>query len=238
MQNDTHSDTGYYSIREAARLLQVSKLLVKNWSLGYSAGWRGKGITDKYPSVITPQHKQDDEFPLGFFNIIELRFLFAFRDMFSLQMLRKFYTKAQELLKVEYPFACQRFYTDGKKNILAELVEYVVDELGKVKKHKVLVDLLDGQMCWDEILKPYLFLGLEYKNEIVVRWHPMPEEAPRVIIDPAVCFGSPSLLESKIATKVLYDTYMREGSIDATIWWHSCTEEEVKQAIRYEKHLN
>lgn len=59
---------------------------------------------------------------LGFFDLMEIRFVHAFRQHgVSLQHIRKALEKAHELFDLDYPLSTLRLKTDGRK-IFAEIL--------------------------------------------------------------------------------------------------------------------
>ncbi len=229
---------GFYSLTDAANLLKENRRLVRNWTFGYSAGWRGRGTREEYPPVLTPQHPDSTDYPLGFYNLIELRFLFSFRKKDqSLQKLRKLYETIQSFLQLDYPYTSKSFYTDDGGQIYVRLIEKIKSYAGDAHEAEELLNLFNMQYEMWPVVRPYLSLGLEYENDRVVRWYPMREEAPAVVIDPKLNHGMPTIENTHVPTWVLFDTWQRHQDLQYTSWWHKVPEEKVRQAKLYEEHL-
>jgi uncharacterized protein (DUF433 family) len=169
---------------------------------------------------------------IGFRDLIELRFVQAFVDHgVSLTVIRAAAAAAREQLNLDYPFASQKFRTDGKR-IFGE----AIDELGDVK----LIDMAKRQFVFSHIITPSLYGGLEYEGDQVRRWFPLGKgkENRQVVVDPAHQFGQPMLLEAGIPTDTIYSSYLAEGGDKRAVSrLFDVSVKSIEAAIRFELHL-
>ena len=63
-----------------------------------------------------------------------------------------------------------------------------------------------------DIIKPSLYDGIEYDltNKFARRWYPNKQR--RVVLDPSIEFGKPTVVGSGIPTAALFAHYLAEGS--------------------------
>lgn len=116
---------GVYGAAEAVRLLNfrrddapstpaVSRQTVARWLRGYD--YRVGGDWHHSDPLWRPDYANDDDvLELSFRDLIELRFVKAFRDAgLSLPTIRTCFARAVEEVRDERPFSTRRFRTDGK----------------------------------------------------------------------------------------------------------------------------
>jgi hypothetical protein len=154
MEQDALS-RGAYSASEALRLLNfskaatahhVSRSTVARWLRGYDFGPDGDGHSEP---LWRPDYKnEDDLLELSFRDLIELRFVKAFRDIgLALPTIRECYERAAEEVHDDRPFSTQKFRTDGK-TIFLEITEGL--------QEAKLVDLRRRQNVFRTIVEPSL----------------------------------------------------------------------------------
>src|SRR5690348_1230939 len=98
---------GVYSAPQAARLIHSRPNEIRRWLGGYHG----------HSPLWEPQlpRTADGELRLGFLDLMELRFVRAFRKHgVSLQHIRQVLAKARDLIRSEHPLSTRRFKTDGK----------------------------------------------------------------------------------------------------------------------------
>ena len=147
---------GAYTATEGLRLLnfsrgitpvrQVSRATVARWLRGYDFGGDGEGHSEP---LWRPDYSNNDNLiELSFRDLIELRFVKAFRDIgLSLPTIRECYQRATEEVHDERPFSTQKFRTDGK-TIFLEITEGI--------QEAKLVDLRRRQNVCRTIIEPSL----------------------------------------------------------------------------------
>lgn len=226
---------GAYSASEGLRLLNfsrskasvrhVSRSTVSRWLRGYHFGAEGEGHSEP---LWRPDYQNDDNLiELSFRDLIELRFVKAFRDFgLALPTIRECYQRAAEEVQDERPFSTQKFRTDGK-TIFLEITEGI--------KEGKLVDLRRRQNVFRTIVEPSL-KDLEFDASTVARWYPMGSNRKSVVIDPSRSFGRP-IARSGVPTEVLSRALEAEGSIGNVVRLYDVTAAEVKDAIAFEKRL-
>lgn len=163
-----------YSVAEAARYSEA-----KAQTIGY---WFRGGQTS--PPTL-PRRKAGER--LNYFEAVEVAFVAVFRGYgVRLKNLRNARAYFQALLQTEYPFAAERFYTEGSR-ILREWGD--LQELSEFTE--VVIGDEQGQLAWAELLGER-FHTFDYEHGLALRWHVAGRSSP-VQIDPRVSFGAPSV---------------------------------------------
>ncbi|MCP4594097.1 MAG: DUF433 domain-containing protein [bacterium] len=213
---------GIYSVPEASRLTGVPGRCIHRWLWGY----RSKGRVQS--PLWEPQHSLVDGFrSLGFRDLIEVRFVHAFRAKgVSLPTLRKAIRCAQELFTQAYPFSSLAFKTDGR-SIFADLVETAPD----VRRA---FDLVSGQHIFDFFVES-LFEGLKYQGGDLVRWMPLGEDR-EVVVDPRRNFGQP-IVRQGVPTDVLAQAFAVEESSSHVAGLYEVPLAAVHDAVEFESKL-
>lgn len=219
---------GLYRVPEAGRITRVPPASIRRWLWG-----RPPGAEDRDRGSLPLWRPQvpviDRSHALGFRDLIEIRFVHAFRQRgVSLQTIRKAIDEATRLLHQDHPFSSLRFKTDGK-NILAEVTEGTADKA-------LLFDLLTGQYLL-EIVFDRLYDGLEYSGlDEPLRWWPLGRNRG-VVLDPRRSFGQSVVHPAGVPTAVLADAYAAEQSVEAVADWYEVTPDAVHDALDYESAL-
>jgi uncharacterized protein (DUF433 family) len=227
---------GAYSAAEGLRLLNftrgpgpvrhVSRNTVARWLRGYDFETdEGGGHSEP---LWRPDYSNDDDLiELSFRDLIELRFVKAFRDIgLALPTIRECYQRAADEVHDERPFSTQKFRTVGK-TIFLEITE----GLHEAK----LVDLKRRQNVFSTIVEPSL-KDLEFDASAVARWFPLGTARKSVVVDPARAFGRP-IAASGIPTEVLSRAVDVEGSVAKVVRLYDVTSAEVKSAVAFERKL-
>jgi uncharacterized protein (DUF433 family)/DNA-binding transcriptional MerR regulator len=229
---------GVYSAAEGVRLLNftrnpsaprrsVSRQTVARWLRGYD--FERDGDVRHSDPLWTPDYLNDnDQIELSFRDLIELRFVKAFRDLgLTLPAIRECFARAVEEVRDDRPFSTQHFRTDGKTIFL---------EITKDLQEGELIDLRRRQRVFRTIVAPSL-RDLEFDAEAVVRWFPLGINRRSVVIDPARAFGRPITRASGVPTEVLAEAVKIEGSIERVAALYESSSSEVKDAIAFEQRL-
>ncbi|EPN46921.1 hypothetical protein A244_22321 [Pseudomonas syringae pv. actinidiae ICMP 18807] len=164
---------------------------------GYSAA----GVD--HPGLCTPEIAFLYDKLLGFHELLEIRFVHAFRQHgVSLQAIRSASLQAREMFGQRYPFTCRRFQTDGR-----DIFATVLDETGD----EALLDLVKRQYAFKQVITPSLYEGIDYAGEeSAKRWYPV-KRSKAVVLDPARNFGKSVLTITGIDTAAIYHSYLAEG---------------------------
>jgi uncharacterized protein (DUF433 family) len=227
---------GAYSAAEGLRLLNfsrgpakarhVSRSTVARWLRGYDFETdEGGGHSEP---LWRPDYSNDDDLvELSFRDLIELRFVKAFRDIgLALPTIRECYQRAADEVHDERPFSTQKFRTDGK-TIFLEITEGI--------QEAKLVDLRRRQNVFRTIVEPSL-KDLEFDASAVARWFPLGTARKSVVVDPARAFGRP-VSNSGVPTEVLARAVEIEGSPRRVSFLYNVSTAEVRDAVMFERKL-
>jgi uncharacterized protein (DUF433 family) len=188
---------GLYTPAEASLYTGIPAADIRRWLFGYTA----HGV--QYPGIWSSELADLDEAVLGFHDLIEIRFVHAFRQHgISLQAIRNASQQAKELFNQAYPFTCKRFQTDGR-SIFATVLSETGDES--------LLDLIKRQYAFEQVIKPSLYEGIDYtESEAAQRWYPV-KRSKAIVLDPSRNFGKPVLTMAGIDTATIFSAYKTEG---------------------------
>lgn len=220
---------GIYSVAEASRLTHVPSRSIRRWLQGYT--FQASGERHRSGPVWDPQLPPiDDDLALGFLDLMEVRFVDAFRRHgVSWKAIRLAAERACEILGRDHPFSTFSFQTDGK-TIFAEI-------LREAPREPALLDLVRSQYAFRQVLAPYLYRGLEFsKDDVPVRWRPMPRN-DHVVLDPKRQLGRPIVDSEGVPTAVLMNAYRVEESYDRVAQWFEVEPRSVMAAVRFEEYL-
>jgi DNA-binding transcriptional MerR regulator len=238
VSNHTEKDAlsrGAYGASEGVRLLNfnrgnaevrnVSRNTVARWLRGYNFGADGKSRSEP---LWRPDYNNDDQLiEFSFRDLIELRFVKAFRDAgLALPTIRACYERAAEEVKDERPFSTRKFRTDGK-TIFLDITEGL--------EGANLIDLRQRQNVFRTMVEPSL-KDLEFDASAVSRWFPLGMSRKSVVIDPTRSFGRP-MTASGVPTEVLRRAVEVEGSIAKVAKLYDATQAEIKDSVFFEDRL-
>ncbi len=188
---------GVYTPAEAALYTDIPSKDIRRWIFGY----KSEGV--EYPGLWLPELGRSEEKLLGFHDLLEIRFVHAFRKHgLSLQTIRAASTQARELFNQAYPFTCKQFQTDGR-SIFATVFDQTGDE--------AILDLAKRQYAFRQVIGPSLYEGIDYTGEgRALRWYPV-KRSKAVVLDPSRNFGKPVLASTGVDTSTIYHAYLAEG---------------------------
>lgn len=163
-----------YRVGEAASYVGISPQQVSYWEKSggsdkaLSARGRGSGIS--------------------YLQLIEVSVVASMRKAgVKLNKIRDARTYFAEKLGLDFPFAQAKFKTDG-----AEILQDIKGNDGKILKDKLLSASANGQLVWTDLLEGR-FHQFDYSDHgLVVRFYPS-DQNRRVVINPAIDFGAPSV---------------------------------------------
>lgn len=205
---------GIYSFREAAQLLSVSSQRVRRWADGYTFACKS-GESKSGPILQTNR----DTPVLSFPELIELMFV---REYVSLGVSLQHIRATSEALAREvgpYPFNSQQLLVNGKELIIRTAEE-------AFKRPDV------GQLIFD-YAENSLVRSLDFSNEMVCRYN-IPEYEKTIYLDRSLRGGEPAVSEFAIPTRIIFDLWEREESVDPVADYFALPEHLVMAAIRYE----
>lgn len=230
---------GVYGARESLQLLNftrddvtvrstITRMTLARWMRGYAFSTNGhSGFSEP---LWTPDYaNDDDQIELSFRDLIELRFVRAFRELgLSLPAIRDCFQRAVEEVRDPRPFSTRRFRTDGK-TIFLEVTDRVKNADAQ------LIDLRRRQGVFQTIVAPSL-KDLEFDAEVVARWYPLGANKG-VVIDPTRSFGRAIALDGGVPTEVLATAVAVEGSIERAAAIYEVTTSAVRAALTFEHRL-
>lgn len=213
---------GLYSIREACRLSGVPEARIRRWLHGYFFLHQGER---RFSSPVVERPRVNDDDPVFFADLLEIRFLDAFREYgVSWSAIRIAAARARRLLHLSHPFSSRKFMTDGR-TILARIADRTVDEM--------LIDLVRNQYEFSKVITPMLYAGIDFSEfETPVRWWPLGRKR-RVVIDPTRSFGAPIVVEG-VRTDVLAMGARAERAQWRAAEWYGVETQSVRDAVRFE----
>jgi uncharacterized protein (DUF433 family) len=216
------ADAGLYTVPMAARLLAATPTKVRSWVEGY-------GHSDAPPILIRQLPRVGGKTLLGFLDLIESAFIRHFREIgYSPQTIRKVALKLRERHHVDHPFAMdKRFRADGKS-----IFEEVVSDEGERR----LVNLMNDNFVIVPAIEPSLFQQVFYVEDIAREWIPLVQH-PRVLINPKIAFGRPTVRDIWVPTEALFASYQAEGGAGAAAEEFGVSEDDVAAAVSFEQEL-
>jgi hypothetical protein len=219
---------GFYTVREAARLLGIAQpAKITGWLSGHGSRGRGPVIQRQYRPIEGVQE-------LGFLDLIEVRFVEHFRKQgVSLQALRKAAEFAREEWKLRHPFATSgtRYLTDR-----VQIFSRTARDLGD----DTLLNLVTRQYEMYVVLEEVLAKGVDFDpaSGIAREWRPGPVAFPNVALSPVVAYGQPAIMPSGVPTSAIYATWKAEnGSYVAASDWYEIDEGLAREAVEFELRL-
>lgn len=225
---------GFYSISEAARLIEVgNRRRILGWLEGYPNRSAGALIRRDYRPIDRRQE-------LSFLDLLEVRFIEHFREQgVRVQTLRRCVETARELWRTEKPLATSHIRFKARKDGRDVLAEEVLKPAAQESKDPKLLSLCTRQYEFYVAIQDILVKGLSFDphTHFATRWVPRPQRFPEVAIDPTIAYGRPAG-PSKVPTSVLYAAWEAEGrKLDPVSDWYEVTLAEAKVAVEFELEL-
>jgi uncharacterized protein (DUF433 family) len=213
--------------RPAASARSVSRQTITRWLRGYDYS-AGAGPKKHSGPLWAPDYANDDDtVELSFRDLIELRFVKAFRDVgLSLPTIRECFMRAVEAVEDKRPFSTQQFRTDGK-TIFLEITDGVQE--GK------LLDLKRRQVAFHRVVEPSL-QELEFDANIVARWFPL-GMSRNVVVDPSRSFGRPIVTQGSVPTETLCEAVKIEGALEKVARLYEVPLAAVRDAVAFQTQL-
>lgn len=219
---------GFYTVREAARLLAIAQpSKITGWLHGHKGRGRGPIIRRQYQPIEGTQE-------LGFLDLIEVRFVEHFRKLgVTMQALRKAAATARELWQQQHPFATSNTkYLTDRVEVFAKTARDVHDS--------TLLNLVTKQYEMYVVLEEVLAKGVEFDpaSGIAREWKPKPVEFPDIVLSPLVAYGQPAIVHFGVPTSAIYSTWKAEnGNYAAISDWYEIDEKLARQAVEFELGL-
>jgi uncharacterized protein (DUF433 family) len=218
-----------YSTSEASHYLRVPVNTIRNWAVGYSYPSRAGKLARAKPLIDVADARQH---LFSFINLLELHVISALRRDHNVQMqnIRRAIEYLQAKLKSLHPLIDEEMETDGTDIF--------------VSKYGSLINASrDGQLAMKALLQAHLKRIERNEHGVAIRLFPFTRahdagttlDAPRLIaIDPAVAFGRPVIVGSRVPTSEIAERFQAGESPGELAEDFGRTEEEVWEAIRCE----
>lgn len=218
-----------YSSFEASRYLRIPENTVRNWAFGY-AQRTGPGRTMRSRPLLKAADTQ--RHLLSFVNLVELHMISALRRDHNVQMpkIRRAIDYLEAKLRSPHPLIDEEMETDG--------TDIFINKYGSLINAS-----RDGQLAMKALLQAHLKRIERDERGVAVRLFPFTRkrdadtivEAPKLIaIDPAVAFGRPVIVGSRVPTSEIAQRFQAGESPSEVAQDFGRTEEEVWEAIRCE----
>lgn len=214
---------GFYTVREAARLLGME-------NGNKIARWLAPTAGKTAPVVVRDYKRIGAHNEVSFLDLVELRFVLHFRRInISLQSLRIAAKNARDELKCSHPFATSnvKFQTDRRQIFL--------DTARETGDHELL-NLMTKQVAIYDVIEQSFARDLEFDVDGLARlWRPAPADAPNVMVAPVFAFGKPVISQRRVPTRAIFDSWLaNEHENEAVAEWFDIEPAEVEEAIRFE----
>lgn len=226
---DTGNDlgAGLYSVADAARIIGVTPSTLRSWLASHANAVQMEANARQPASA----RRHDEDLALTFVELVEFLFVARFRQVgVKLSVIREAAERAAADFGTPYPFASERFATDGAA-LFAALADCTDKAAGRD-------DTLHGQRAFEQTVRPF-FAQFDYgEDQFAARFWPRQRDG-RVVLDPRRAFGQPIDAETGVPTAVLYDAVVANPEDDvATIArWFAVPVAAVDAAVTYERSL-
>ena len=218
---------GFYTVSEAARLLQIdSSRAIYGWLAGHTGVRADPVIRRDYQPIAGSQE-------LSFWDLMEVRFIHHFRKQgVPLQTLRRTAEKARRDMRKKHPFALSNLtYMTDRKRIFSQVVEETGDQ------HTM--DILGDQYEMYEVIEFVLARNVAFHpiTGLAESFQPL-GEYPSILVDPRFAYGKPVVARRGIPTAAIFRQVRAEkGNKDRVAHWFGVSVDEVDEAIGFETKI-
>ncbi|MEM6888462.1 MAG: DUF433 domain-containing protein [Pseudomonadota bacterium] len=203
-----------YRVSEAAEYADISPQTISAW---------GRHNSQKRAAT----NSRASKLGLNFLELIEVAIVAELRrEGVSLNRIRDARKYFSEALDSRYPFALEKFKTDGV-NIFLDFS----DKEGRPLDDRLVAADELGQLVWADFLQKSL-REFWYDDGLAVRWYVNGEDS-KVVIDPRICFGSPSI--EGVMTRAIKNEWANGVAIAEIAEDYSISTEVVVEALTFEK---
>lgn len=222
--------TGIYPLHQAAKLVGAEPRALRRWLQGYTRKYKDQHVRSEplWQTQFNGQELPDDV--IGFRDLLELRMVAAFvKHGVDLKVIRATIEVATRHFGNDYPLTNRQFRTDGKR-IFLQAVETASGE-------PTMVDVIQKQFVFSDIITPSLYAGIEYSEQGAVRWFPLGKRKV-IVLDPSIQFGTPVITSAGIPTDTIYASYLAESRDEAMVARiFNVTPGMVSDAVMFEERL-
>jgi uncharacterized protein (DUF433 family) len=224
---------GFYTVPEAARLIQVgTSRRIHGWLRGYA----GRGVGPLLTRDFAPLGDTEE---LSFLDLMEVRFVEQFREAgVKIKSLRIAADALRKELSTNHPFATQRvlIVADKADVLVKEVLRQSAEQAGDIR----LRSLVSNNFVMYDAIKQSLLPGVEFEGSsgLASQWAPRYADFPQITINPKVAFGQP-VVPRGIPTDTLYSAYKAEkDNADKVAYWYDVSAADVMDAVRFERALD
>lgn len=214
-----------YATAEAARYLHLPPATLRSWVMGRRYATRDGAR--HFAALVVPASRQPTL--LSFWNLIECHVLRALRTQHGvpLREVRQALNYAQRELRI----------TDLllRKDLLTGAGTLFLDRYGELVQLSA-----SGQLAMRELFEAHLRRVEWDANQFPIRLYPylatnMSDDVRPIAIDPSVAFGRPIIARVGVTTAILAARLDAGESLGAIAADYDVTEDEVRQAVVYER---
>jgi len=225
-------DIPRYTPTEAGRLAGLKPDRVRRWLRGYEYMYAPAGTDSAQRVKQGPVVKRDGALQsphASFLDLIDLLFVKRFLERgFSLQKIRQALAEAERIVGGHH-FAQRCYFTDGN-NIYLQVKDGAAENLLQL--------LSGGQWVIADVIKHFASqVDFDDKTGFAEKWFPDGKRG-RVVLDPRISFGAPTIVHRGVRTASVYDLYQAESqSVTRVASWMSLESPDVEAAVAFEEAL-
>ena len=227
-------DVPIYSVPAAGRFVGLNTTRVRRWLKGYAFPYsdRQGGERRGHSPPVVPGHEYEGRIYASFLHLMDLLFVreFLARGL-SLQNIRKHLDEVREVAGAPH-FARRRLFARGQIVFLQLEAEFKELRGGYLELGS------GGQLAMPRFVEMIgKQIDFSATSNWAERWYP-PGHGRMIVLDPKVCFGSPTIARHRITTSTVHEAYLAEGQdVEAVCDWMSVAPREVKAAVKFEQSL-
>jgi len=212
-----------YPLGEASYLTSVPQATLRTWFLG----WPKRSRQPPLPAVLHPDQGAIQPLTLSFYNIIEARFLAAYRRLgVPMQRVRVALEYVRTRMPGEQrPLLTRRFETDGRHLFLEFLDQH--GEIGLLEASAA------GQQVWPEIIRAH-FKSIDFDDagHPARFWLTADRE---IVVDPLVGWGMPVIAKTGLRTEIIFERFDAGEDVDVIAEDFSLDPHTIQEALRWEQ---
>ncbi len=225
-------DVPRHTPTEAGRLAGLKPDRVRRWLRGYEYMYSPAGADSAQKVTQGPVVKREGTLHsshASFLDLIDLLFVKSFLEHgFSLQRIRRALAEAEGTVGGHH-FA-QRCYFNNGTNIYLQVKDGAAENLLEL--------LSDGQWVIADVIKHFAKqVDFNEKTGFAEKWYPYGKQG-RIVLDPRVSFGAPTIVHRGVRTANVYDLYRAESrNVAEVASWMSLESPDVEAAVTFEEAL-
>jgi uncharacterized protein (DUF433 family) len=213
-----------YFLAEAAHYLRLATTTVRSWVLGREYQTEAGLIVSR--PLVDPADPEG--LLLSFLNLVELHVLSSIRRVHRVKprAVRKAIEYLRKKFHSAHPLLDRQMLTDGKSLFLEQYGEVVNISAEGQMEMKVVLDAYLKRIKWDQKGIPIRLFPFTREDY---------EDSPSFVsIDPRIRSGKPCISGTGIPTSMIAERHEAGDSIALLAKDYGRSQEEIKEAIRYE----